>query len=48
LRIDVLEGMELPSPDEKQAKIGIIHIVIGPYFLKTKIVTYENGRCEWY
>jgi hypothetical protein len=48
LRIDVLEGMELPPPLYSDEGEGLIHIVIGQYFLKTSVVKYHNGRCEWY
>jgi len=41
LRIDCYSGQELPGEE------GLLHFVIGPYLLKTAVVSRRNGKISW-
>lgn len=41
LRIDCYSGQELPGEE------GLLHFVIGPYLLKTAVVSRRNGKITW-
>ena len=41
LRIDIYSGQELPGDK------GMLHFVLGPYLLKTKVVEKQAGKMVW-